>query len=319
MQIPCALSEAAYTRQVSEASYPICVLGATISFGDSISLMFTCSLWLAGELFHTDFLLLHLKKFAVDGFLFYPRSVFKSWLCKKNEWNVWDRGQVVPSHGNGGFQDALWTKLEKNTKESLVLWELSNWYEPKSECSRLWQRQRRNLFALCVWTLPFVLFKHLSGSYSSTARHSFFLTCPPVVLLFLLCPFLPPPTHSGFQECIECPYRCPCKQKGEPAAEVEFLHRSQGRLCELQPTRQHPRAIMALWCPHNKNSIKKSDLNCRPAGRCPQFKHVCVQQTGNCKVCVGVTASVCLSMWPRNKLTTCSGCGWGPRSQSNTA
>lgn len=47
--------------------------------------------------------------------------------------------------------------------------------------------------------------------------------------LFYFCSSIPrfPSPGSGFQECTECPYLCPCKHAGEPAAEATFLRRSQ--------------------------------------------------------------------------------------------
>lgn len=47
--------------------------------------------------------------------------------------------------------------------------------------------------------------------------------------LFYFCSPIPrsPSPGSSFQECTECPYLCPCKHAGEPAAEAAFLRRSQ--------------------------------------------------------------------------------------------
>lgn len=47
--------------------------------------------------------------------------------------------------------------------------------------------------------------------------------------LFYFCSSNPcfPSPWSGFPECTECPYLCPCKHEGEPAAEAKFLYRSQ--------------------------------------------------------------------------------------------
>lgn len=70
--------------------------------------------------------------------------------------------------------------------------------------------------------------------------------------LSLLHPFLPLcllffSLSSCSQECIECPYLCPCKHKGEPAAEVEFLCRTQAdRLHHTLASRQ-PTAKRALY------------------------------------------------------------------------
>lgn len=50
----------------------------------------------------------------------------------------------------------------------------------------------------------------------------------------------------SFQECIECPYLCPCKQKGETAAEVEFLCRSQADRPHHTLVSGQPGAKMAL-------------------------------------------------------------------------
>lgn len=74
----------------------------------------------------------------------------------------------------------------------------------------------------------------------------FFL--PHSLLFFSLC--------SGFQECIECPYLCPCKHKGEPAAEVEFLCRSQADRPHHTLASGQPRAKMALYS-YFKNSLKR--------------------------------------------------------------
>lgn len=158
-----------------------------------------------------NLLLLHFK--VLLSFLFYLCD--KSWPCReKNEWNVWDCRRAELLHGNAEFQDALWTDLEKKK----VQW--NGWF--------LWQllSQRQN----CVAFL-YIFNKHLRGLNPPpwSFFFFFFFKCPSWFSSFLSASLLLPPTHSGFQECIECPYLCPCKQKGEPAAEVEFLRRSAGQ------------------------------------------------------------------------------------------
>lgn len=83
------------------------------------------------------------------------------------------------------------------------------------------------------------LVKRFGGSVK-TGRN-IFCHLPSPFLLFCSCPSvscLPSPC-SGFQECTECPYLCPCKHEGEPAAEAKFFCRSQAggsRSCTVNLT-----------------------------------------------------------------------------------
>lgn len=89
------------------------------------------------------------------------------------------------------------------------------------------------------------------------SRGFFFLAVPRLSLFSISAPPIPrsPSPGSGFQECTECPYLCPCKHEGEPAAEAAFLRRSQ------TDGSQH-----ALPAPGASNSVLARERQCcRPA------------------------------------------------------
>lgn len=90
----------------------------------------------------------------------------------------------------------------------------------------------------------------------------FFLEVSHLVLPFALSFFLPlrlsfSSLSSGFQECTECPYLCPCKHKGEPGAEAEFLCRSQAARPRHTLASRRLTAIVALSSYYYKIALKR--------------------------------------------------------------